>query len=88
MLRVTIDLVPSGYEPLRRTIATMIIGNMSDLADFSNYRIEVMEAENKLTSQPPRSCVCEVLEHDRRQSVWALIEKAAEAALTADYVKL
>jgi hypothetical protein len=88
MLRVTIDLVPSGYEPLRRTIATMIIGNMSDLADVSNYRIEVIEAENKLTLQPPRSCVCEVLEHDRRQSVWALIEKAAEAALTADYVKL
>jgi hypothetical protein len=85
MLRISIDLVPGGFTPLKRTIATMRIANMSDLAKFSDYRIEVMEGRNALTGDPPRSASCEVLGHDRHQSVWALVTKAAEAALKADY---
>jgi hypothetical protein len=85
MLTITIDLLPGGFAPLRRTIATMRIGNLSDLADCSDYRIEVMEGTNKLTGAPPRSAVVDVLGHDRRQSVWALVAKAAEAALKAEY---
>jgi len=85
MLTITIDLVPGGFAPLKRTIATMRIANVSDLADCSDYRIEVTEGRNKLTGDPPRSAACEVVGHDRRQSVWALVAKAAEAALKADY---
>jgi hypothetical protein len=85
MLTITIDLVPNGFTPMRRTIATMRIANMSDLAKLSDYRIEVMEGRNALTGDPPRSASCEVLAHDRHQSVWALVAKAAEAALKADY---
>jgi hypothetical protein len=58
---------------------------VSDLADCSNYRIEVTEGRNPLTGDPPRSAACEVVGHDRRHSVWALVAKAAEAALKADY---
>lgn len=50
MLRVIIELVPGGYGPHRRTIASMNIGNMSDLADVSDYRIDAMEA----ASLPPK----------------------------------
>jgi hypothetical protein len=85
MLTIVIDLVPGGFQPLRRTIATMRISNMTDLADVSDYRIEVMESKNTLTGLPARSASCEVLRHDRNQAVWALIAKAAEAALSADY---
>ena len=39
MLTITIDILPSGFAPLKRTIATMRIANLSDLADISDYRI-------------------------------------------------
>jgi hypothetical protein len=83
MLRVTIDLVPGGFAPAGRTIATMRIANSSDLADISDYRIEATEGRNPLAGTPQRSAACQVLGHDRRQSVWALLAKAAEAACRA-----
>jgi hypothetical protein len=85
MLTITIELVPGGFAPLKRTIATMRIANMSDLAKVSDYRVEVTEGGNALTGDPPRSAVCEVRAHDRNQTVWALVAKAADAALNADY---
>ena len=88
MLRVIVELVPGGYAPLRRTIASMSIGNISDLADVSDYKIQATEAANPLTATPPRSATCVVSRHDRRQSVWALIAKAAEEITRADFVDL
>lgn len=88
MLTITIDMVPAGFEPLRRTIASMRISNVSDLADVSDYRIDVMESANPITGQPSGIASCEVLSHDRRQRVWALVEKACAEALKADFVEL
>ena len=85
MLRLTIELVPGGFEPLRRTIASMRISNMSDLADCSDYRVETMEAANALTGDPARNAECMVLAHDRKQSVWALLAKACHEILKANY---
>jgi hypothetical protein len=31
MLRLTIELVAGGFEPMRRTIPSMLVSNMSDL---------------------------------------------------------
>jgi hypothetical protein len=53
-----------------------------DLADISDYRIEATEGRNPL---PQRSASCEVTGHDRRQSVWTLLAKAAEAACMAKH---
>jgi hypothetical protein len=88
MLTITIDLVPGGFAPAGRTIATMRIANLSDLADISDYRIEATEGRNPLTGTPQRSASCEVTGHDRRQSVWALVAKAADAACRAKYDKM
>lgn len=88
MLRITIDLVPAGFEPLRRTIATMHVSNASDLADISDYAVEAMEGRNPLTGDPPRNSGCMVLAHDRKQSVWALLEKACREIMKADWVEL
>jgi hypothetical protein len=85
MLTITIDILPGGFAPLKSTIATMRIANLSDLADCSDYRIEAMEGRNPLTGDPPRSTAFDVVGHDRRQSVWALVAKAAEAACKAEY---
>ena len=67
--RTLIKLVLGGFEPMRRTIASMRISNMSSLADCSDYRIEALEAANGLPGDPARNAECMVLAHDRRQSV-------------------
>jgi hypothetical protein len=77
MLVVTIDLVPGGFEPMRRTIASMRIANISDLADISNYRVETVETSNPLTGTPGRTAQCVILGHARAQSVWALLARAS-----------
>jgi hypothetical protein len=63
----------------------MTIANVSDLAEVSDYRIEAVEARNPLTGSPALIASCKVAGHDRRQCVWALIEKAAEAARKAEF---
>jgi hypothetical protein len=88
MLRVIIELVPGGHRELRRTIASMQIGNVSDLADISDYRINAMESANPMTSKPAVSATGIVVGHDRRQSVWSLIAKAASAIQQAEFDEL
>lgn len=88
MLRITIDLVPSGFEPMSRTIATMHISNESDLADVSDYLVTAMEAANGLTGEPAGIAECRVLAHPRRQRVWALVQRACEKIMKTDWVEL
>ncbi|MFB9268018.1 hypothetical protein ACFFWD_33625 [Bradyrhizobium erythrophlei] len=68
MLVITVDLMPGGYEPMRRTIAAMSIANISDLAEVSDYRIEASETSNPLAGTPPRTIRCLVRGHARAQS--------------------
>jgi hypothetical protein len=37
-----------GFTPLRRTIASMQISNISDLASISDYRVEAAEGSNPI----------------------------------------
>ena len=66
MLKITIDLIPGDFTPARRTIATMRIADASDLADFSDCRIEVMEGLNARDGAPRRAAVREVGGNVRR----------------------
>jgi hypothetical protein len=66
----------------------MRIANLSNLADVSDYAVAVMEGANPLTGAPPRIAACAVLAHDRRQSVWAILAKACEEIMKADFVEL
>jgi hypothetical protein len=84
MLVVTIDLVPGGFEPMRRTIASMRIANISDLAEVSDYLVEASETSNPLAGTPPRNSRCFVRGHARAQSVWALLAKASEEITKPD----
>ena len=88
MLVITIDLVPGGYESYRCTIGSMRIANLSNLADTSDYSVEVMEGANPLTGAKSRSAACMVLAHQRRQNVWALLAKACAEIMKADFVEL
>ncbi|MGY3618450.1 hypothetical protein [Bradyrhizobium sp. USDA 10063] len=88
MLVITVDLLPGGYESHRRTMGTMRIANVSDLADASDYAVDVREGGNPLTGSPARRARCWVTGHDRRQAVRALLAKAAEAAGKAEFDEL
>ena len=84
MLVITVDLVPGGYAPMRRTIAAMSIANISDLADISDYRIEASATSNPLAGTPPLTVRCVIRGHARAQSVWALLAKASDEIMKAD----
>lgn len=86
MIVVTVDLAPGGDPARRRTLATMHLSNLSDLADVSDYRIVAMEAANRLTGDPPGIAETTVTDHVRAQRVWALLQKACEAIMAADWV--
>jgi hypothetical protein len=88
MILVTIEIAPGGAETLRRTIATMRISNLSDLADVSDYRIVAMQAANSLTGEPAGIAQFQVLAHRRQQPLWALIQRACEEASMTDWVEL
>jgi hypothetical protein len=88
MLLITIDLLPGGHAPHRRTVASMQIANISDLADISDYHIGAIEGANPLTGTPPRSATCIVTGHERYQAVWALVAKAASEIMTAEFDEL
>lgn len=88
MLIVTIDIAPGGSQPLRHTIATLHIANRSELADVSDYRIIGMQSANPLTGEPPGITEFSILAHPRRQRVWALLQRACEEAMMADWVEL
>ena len=86
MIVVTVTLVPGGYQPYRRDIGMLRISNVSDLGRISDCEVDVLEAANYLAGSRARIGGCVVEQHDRMQSVWALVERAAAAALTADFV--
>jgi hypothetical protein len=77
MLRIIVEILPNGQRELRHTIASMNVGNLSDLADVSEYRVDATEGANPVAATPSRSSTCTVFGHDRRSSVWSLVEKAA-----------
>jgi hypothetical protein len=85
---VTVELIPGGYTPARRAIGSLRISNLSDLADISDYRVEVLEAANPLVGTPARNADCVIERHDRRQSIWKLLIRAATEIETADYFEL
>jgi hypothetical protein len=76
VLKLTVEMHPGGVSELRRTLATMIIVNRSNLADTSDYRVVAMEGANGLTGAPASKSVLNVIAHERRQSVWKLIGAA------------
>ncbi|UFW48187.1 MULTISPECIES: hypothetical protein [Bradyrhizobium] len=88
MLVVKVELWPSGNGALRQPIGTMHIGNVSNLADLSDYQVIAMETANPLTGTPPGIARFSVLAHARRQRVWALLQRACEAAMAADWTKV
>ncbi|MCK9917339.1 hypothetical protein MXD81_50190 [Microbacteriaceae bacterium K1510] len=80
---IKIELWPGGEEQYKTVIARAGIGNMSALADMSDYEVVASESANPLAGTPAWKGRGLVHQHDRRQSVWALVAKAAAWAAAA-----
>lgn len=77
MLRIIVELVPGGNEAKKFELAQAIIGNITDLSDVSNYRICVREGANRIAGTDAWEAEGVIYGHDRRQSVWRLVARAA-----------
>jgi hypothetical protein len=85
MLVIRVELWPGGDERFKTVLARAGIGNISNLADVSDYEIVASEGANPLTGTPAWKGRGLLHQHDRRQSVWALVAKAAAwAAVEAE----
>jgi len=74
MLRVTIEMVPSGDESRRRVVRIMTISNMTGLADVSDYEVHVA-GEKRSNARHGF-----VRGHDRiKLGAWALVARAIKA---------
>lgn len=75
MLRITIEHVSGGRT---KVLATASVGNVSDLADLSDYDVLAAEAANALTGREAWRRRVAIEGHDRNSSVWRLVEKIAK----------
>lgn len=73
---LTIEIKING-----RLIAGAKARNVSGLADLSDYRVEVVEEESEVTGLPDFHADFTLPRHARKQSVWALVQNIATAAL-------
>lgn len=76
MLRIVVELVPGGIGKPRE-LACVILGNRSNLADRSDYAIAAREVDNKLAGRGAWESRGLIANHNRNQTVFALVERAA-----------
>jgi hypothetical protein len=87
MLRIRIEFVPGGDESRVRELAVMTVSNMTALAGKSDYAIAVYAREgvNPVAGRGRWESRGMIFEHDREQSVFAVVAKAAAwAAIEAE----
>lgn len=63
-----------------RVVGRAVVCNVSDLADISDYDVFWSEEPSVITGQPERAGTETIKGHERRRSVWALVEKVAAIA--------
>ena len=77
MLRIIVEIVPPAASRPPREVARAELGNISDLGKVSDYEIEAKEGTNGVTWAKAWEARGMIYGHDREQSVWALVAKAA-----------
>ena len=73
-LVVTVELIGAGR---RRVIGKICLENLTDLADISDYKFSVTEGDNAISGEGMWWGDGRIEGHDRRQTVWSLVAKAA-----------
>ncbi len=66
----------------RTPVAQATAGNLSELADISNYKVRATEKGAPHLDIPASDVSGEILGHARRTSVWHLVRKICDIALS------
>jgi hypothetical protein len=79
VLRITVELVPGGYEGMKRELARAHVSNLSALAARSDYAVAIYanEIDNPVAGCRRWESRGMIADHDREQSVWALVAKVS-----------
>jgi len=77
MLRIIVELVPNGDESRVRELARAQLSNITALAPVSDYGIFACEGRNDVAGTIGWDSRGMIAGHDRMQSVWVLVAKAA-----------
>jgi hypothetical protein len=79
MIRVIVQLVPGGDERRTRELGRAELRKLSPpgTSIFSSYSIGASEGPNPLAGTDPWEFRGTIENHDRRESVWKLVERAA-----------
>ena len=80
MLRITIELVPGGYESGARIIGRGYIGNASNLSDLSDYVVKFEEHEWGGVTRGPYSGTFGQWPRNER-GAWETVRAALNAAI-------
>lgn len=80
MLVVRVELWPGGDLTRAKVVASMKLGNVSNLADTSHYKVWAVENGASQLDIPPSASTFDIKRHNRKQTVWALLEKMARKA--------
>lgn len=83
MIRIIVQLVPRGEEARTLELGRAELGNLSPPGPhiFSSYSISVSETGNPFSGSEPWECRGSIENHDRRESVWKLVEHASAWAV-------
>lgn len=80
MIQIIVRIVPGGNEKraFEQAVAevTRVAGD-----SFADYAVSLGEAQNPVTGALDWSSRGHLVGHDRRQTVWALVEKVARFAV-------
>lgn len=74
---LTVSIAINGREVAKATVV-----NLSNLADISDYALLWSELASEETGMPERANTAKITGHHRRQSVWALVRRIAEIAVS------
>ncbi|MFW2831700.1 hypothetical protein [Sphingomonas sp. ID0503] len=84
MIVVTVQLWPFGKEEEARTLAEARIANTSRNILEERYTAYVTEEAAHELGIPGMDRKVHITEHDRRQSVWALVLRVIEKAMKSE----
>jgi len=79
MLKITIELYPEGDQNRAKVLGVMQIAQVK-FGKYSDYKIVADENPNPITKALFNTGVFSVQNHDRNQSVYGLVAKAARKA--------
>lgn len=84
MIVVRVELWPGGSEFGKQDIAIAHIGNISNLADTSDYSVRLEEYGSERLDIPYLKTSYSIKGHDRNDSVFALLAKVFSPFLQKD----